>query len=411
VIERSGEESADDDLAALVAAVRSGDTSAATALVERSPGLRDRLNDPLPGLPFDATILQPAVAQQHRDMIDLLIGFGADINGRSHWWAGGFGHLDLAPPELVPFLRDRGAKMTIHAAARLGLIDDVAAMLEGDAALARARGGDGQTPLHVASTVEIATLLLEKGADIDALDTDHESTPAQYLVGEHVDVARYLVSRGCRTDILAAAAIGDIDWVRTHLDDNSAAVGTTVSDEYFPKRDPRAGGTIYIWTLGASATAHLVAHRRGYAQIVALLMERSPAALAFAMACRMGDAERAGEIRAANPGLPHELGQRERQMIVSAADAGDTTGVQLMLASGWPPEARNGAGVTALHWAAWHGNVEMIRDLLAHGAPLDAMDNTHLATPVQWGGHGRENGGREGGDYAAALDLLQQRAS
>ncbi len=73
--------------------------------------------------------------------------------------------------------------------------------------MVHARGGDGQTPLHFASTVEIAEFLLAHGADMDALDVDHESTPAQYMLRvEHVrhyprdrqDVARYLVSRGCR---------------------------------------------------------------------------------------------------------------------------------------------------------------------------------------------------------------------
>ena len=31
-----------------------------------------------------------------------------------------------------------------------------------------------------------------------------------------------------------------------------------VSDEWFPMRDPRAGGTIYIWQLGRNRTAHTV---------------------------------------------------------------------------------------------------------------------------------------------------------
>ena len=51
-----------------------------------------------------------------------------------------------------------------------------------DPQLVHARGGDGQTPLHFASTVEIAEYLLDQGADIDARDVDHVSTPAQYMV-------------------------------------------------------------------------------------------------------------------------------------------------------------------------------------------------------------------------------------
>lgn len=78
-----------------------------------------------------------------------------------------------------------------------------------------ARGGDGQAPLHFAFTVEAAEFLLSNGADINARDVDHESTPAQHMLRvEHKrhyprnrqEVARYLVSRGYRTDILMAAA-------------------------------------------------------------------------------------------------------------------------------------------------------------------------------------------------------------
>src|SRR5205814_7129514 len=121
------------------------------------------------------------------------------------------------------------------------------------------RGGDGQTPLHFASTVEVASFLLENSADIDALDVDHESTPAQYMLRvdqkrhypkDRQQVTRYLVSRGCKTDILMAAALGDTDLVRLHLDSDPACIRMSVSEEWLPKRDVRAGGTIYIWTLG-----------------------------------------------------------------------------------------------------------------------------------------------------------------
>src|SRR6202011_4361245 len=118
----------------------------------------------------------------------------------------------------------------------------------------------GQTPLHFASTVEVAEFLLANGAEIDARDVDHESTPAQYMLRveqkrhyprDRQDVARFLVARGCRTDILMAAALGDADLVRRHLDADPECIRMSVSEEWFPKQDPRAGGTIYISTGGA----------------------------------------------------------------------------------------------------------------------------------------------------------------
>jgi len=118
--------------------------------------------------------------------------------------------------------------------------------------LVHARGGDGQTPLHFASTVEIAEFLLDRGADIDALDVDHESTPAQYMIRDRQDVVRCLVRRGCKTDIFMASALGDADLVRKHLDVDPDCVQMRVSGESFPMINRRSGGTIYQWTLGGA---------------------------------------------------------------------------------------------------------------------------------------------------------------
>src|SRR6202047_94066 len=99
------------------------------------------------------------------------------------------------------------------------------------------------------------------------------------------NVARYLVSRGCRTDILMAAALGDEDLVRQHLDADAECIRISVSEEWVPKQDPRAGGTIYIWKLGANRTAHTVARDFGHEKIFQLLMERTPEDLKLALAC------------------------------------------------------------------------------------------------------------------------------
>ncbi len=114
-------------------------------------------------------------------MIDALLGAGANINARTKWWAGGFGVLDMSSAELTPYLIQRGAYVDIHAAARLGMFDRLKSLVEADAGLVRARGGDGQTPLHFAATTEIAGYLLDHGAEIDVRDIDHESTAAQYM--------------------------------------------------------------------------------------------------------------------------------------------------------------------------------------------------------------------------------------
>ena len=52
-------------------------------------------------------------------------------------------------------------------------------------------------------------LLLDRGAPIDARDEDHLSTPAQWLIGESPEVARFLLERGAKADIFLASALGD----------------------------------------------------------------------------------------------------------------------------------------------------------------------------------------------------------
>lgn len=130
----------------------------------------------------------PLITQVRAGMLDVLLEAGADINARSQWWAGGFGLLDCADRELSLYAIERGAAITVHAAARLRLLEKLKELIAADPQLIHARGGDGQTPLHFASTVEVAEYLLAQGADIDARDVDHESTPAQYMLRERPDL-------------------------------------------------------------------------------------------------------------------------------------------------------------------------------------------------------------------------------
>src|SRR5262245_46861279 len=111
-----------DPAVALQTAILADDTARAAGVLEEFPALRERLNEPLPDYSFGATPLIAAVHRTNREMIDLLLRSGADINGRSHWWAGGFGVLD-DDRGLVDFLIARGARVDAHVAARLGMLD------------------------------------------------------------------------------------------------------------------------------------------------------------------------------------------------------------------------------------------------------------------------------------------------
>jgi ankyrin repeat protein len=398
--------------AALLAAIRTNDTAAVRTVLERTPEVRARINEPLPGLPFDTTPLLGAVGKRNQEMIDVLIGAGADINVKSGWWAGGFGVLDTADPSLVPFLIERGAHIDAPAAAHLGMLDRLKELVSRDPALVHARGGDGQTPLHTAATVEIARYLVDAGADIDARDIDHESTPAQYMLRDRADVARYLVGRGCRTDILMASALGDLALVRRHLDSDPEAIRTSVSDEYFPKQNPRSGGTIYIWVLGAHWTAHVAARSFGHEELLRELVDRSPLELRLTVACELGDEAAVQSLLASHPTLARSLTATDRARLVHAARNNNTAAVRLMLAAGWPVDVRGQHGGTPLHWAAWHGNLDLTRELVRHAAPLDVKDADYNLTPLGWAIYGSKHGWNcKTGDYISTVNALLDAGS
>jgi hypothetical protein len=374
-------------------------------LLARHPEIKPKVNEPFPG---ECGGL-PITSVRSREMLDVLLEAGADLNAKTDWWAGGFGLLHCADAALAHYAIERGAVVDVHAAARLGLIDKLRELVSADPALIHSRGGDGQTPLHFASTVEIAKYLLDHGADIDARDVDHESTPAQYMTKERQEICRYLVERGCKTDILMVAALGDVNLVARHLDADPECIRTRVSDEYFPMVGGKTGGTIYQWTLGWHVSAHQVAKQFGRANVFQLLMERSPADVKVVAAAWLGDEPLVDSLLRADSGLISKLSAADRRQLGHAARNNDLAALRLMLRAGWPVDAKSQHGGTPLHWASWHGNAEMVRLILVHNPPLEQLDKDFQARPLGWAIHGSENGWhRDKGDYATTVEELLQ---
>src|SRR6266576_2866490 len=107
-----------DPLELLKLAFKENDSELVRKLLERFPEIRARINEPVAA--FDS----PAITHvRSREMLDVLLDVGADINAKSRWWAGGFGLLHCAQPEVAAYAIERGAVVDVHAAARLGMID------------------------------------------------------------------------------------------------------------------------------------------------------------------------------------------------------------------------------------------------------------------------------------------------
>jgi ankyrin repeat protein len=389
----------------LVAAVGAGDVTAVHDLFQAHPELVARINEPL--FTFKQTAAH--VAAGNLAMLDLLLENGADLNIKSSWDKGGFGVLENVTPEQAEALIARGARVDVWAAANLGMIERVRALIDADPALVNAKGGDGKRPLHYARTIEIAQLLLERGAEIDALDDDHDSTPAQYLVGDRPDVCAFLIARGARCDLLMAAALGDVALVRQRLDADSAAIGMRVDQNWFPMIDTaQNGGHIYQWTLGFHVSAFDIARKRGHSEVLALLLKRAGPLERLLDALWCGDGPAADAVLAREPDLIERAPERTFGQVADAARNNNGPAVDAMLARGFPVTARSQHGAMPLHWAAFHGNPEMLAGVLAHDPPLEAQDRDYQGTAIGWLIHGALNGwpGISTGRHAECVRLL-----
>lgn len=394
-VEQSG-----DPLALMHKAFKDQDAGRLRQLLNRYPEFKAKINDPIGD--FGSPAITHACTPE---LLDVLLEAGADINAKSNWWAGGFALVHSAKPDLARYAVERGAIVDVHAAARLGMFDKLRELITARPELVHARGGDGQTPLHFASTIDIAEYLLAHGADIDARDVDHESTPAQYMLENRQEIARYLVTRGCTTDILMATALGDEPLTRRHLDQNPECIHMRVSEEFFPMVGGKTGGTIYQWTLGWHVSAHQVAKKLDHEAVFSLLMEHSPLPLKLITACWLGDESLLSSLRSGNV----QFSALEQRQVAHAARNNETKALRLMLGLGLPVTTRGQHNATPLHWAAWHGNAEMVREILRHNPPMEDNQNDFNGTPLRWAIHGSENGWyRETGDYASTVQELLQ---
>lgn len=393
-------------------AVRRGDARSVRALLEQHADVRASVNAPI--FDFDAPALV-FVSDEHPDVVDALLEFGADPNRRSDWWAGGFHPLYGVRGAAAERLLAAGAVPDACAAANLDRADLLADMLVRDPKRVHERGGDGQTPLHFARSREVADLLLAAGADVDARDVDHRSTPAQWMIGDGREsprfaLATYLVERGASADIFLAAALGLSDRVRGMLEADPSLMRLRTSiGEYAAK--PPSAQHIYQWTIGAHRSPLHAAAKFDQLETLAVIGQFASPAERLLIACHRGDAEAARAELSAHPRLVESLGHLERAAMTDEAWASNAPAVKLMLQLGFDPSARSFMtdGGTALHAAAWQGAVDCVAAILDHPAApalLTVRDPTYRATPLGWCCHGSINRRNPRGDYAAVTRML-----
>ncbi len=280
----------------------------------------------------------------------------------------------------------------MHEAARAGLADKVAELLAKDASLVDAKGMDARTPLHCAGTVAVAALLLNHGARIDARDEDHDSTPAQWRIGESPDVARFLLESGAKADIFLAAALGDLALAERLVREDRRCLAHRIgkAPEFPPIGHDGRGGTIYQWTLRFNSYPHQIALLKGHQAMFDFLYAESDMATRLLVDCVLARRIEAEAIANEHPEIVPDLPDVDRELVARYCWETNTNynAVELMLDLGFPvahPERSH--GYTPLHNAAWAGSGDLVDLLIARGHPVDIRDPGYDATPLGYALH------------------------
>jgi ankyrin repeat protein len=165
-----------------------------------------------------------------------------------------------------------------------------------------------------------------------------------------------------------------------------------VDQDWFAMVDTAAnGGHIYQWTLGFHVSAFDVARKRGHTAVVDLLLRRAGPLDRLLDALWCGDDAGADAVLALDPHLVDRAADKASRQVADAARNNNTAAVSAMLCRGFPVTALSQHGGMPLHWAAFHGNSEMLEEVLRHNPPLSAQDRQFHGTPMGWLIHGALN--------------------
>jgi RNA polymerase sigma factor (sigma-70 family) len=246
----------------LIAAMQQHDAAAVGDLLSADPSLANA-STPREFWTGEVHALHFAVDEGNLDVVKTLVENGADVNDITKDMGWGPLHLAIGKPEIAEYLISQGAKVDIFVACSMGDEDKARTLLTEDPSLVQSRGPDGATPLHFAKNVAIVDLLLGLGADIDALDGYHASSPLEWaLSGDNRAVANRLIERGAAIGFLCACALNRTEQVKEMLaSDPSLATMPT------PER--------YLLRPGFTATPLHIASRYGAADCVLALINAS----------------------------------------------------------------------------------------------------------------------------------------
>lgn len=214
----------------MMSAVDKGDADTVRTLLQEDPALLNARGPYRPAGDGEITPLLVAAGFDQKEIALLLLEQGADphvvlANGETALQNAAFNQ----DRELADALVARGVQMDIFATAGLGDAEQVQAFLREKPELVHARDATGATPLHWAGSAEVARVLVDAGADIEATDNQYHNTPVEYA-SHHRDVVQLLISKGAIVRFHMACYIGDVETARRLLQDDPSLAVTPQGD-------------------------------------------------------------------------------------------------------------------------------------------------------------------------------------
>jgi ankyrin repeat protein len=247
-----------DPLARFLRAAADGDLQTVRAELVHEPEIAN-VAGPHPFWGGRPTAVTLAAEWGRIDVLRFLLEYGADPDGgpaEYDRWPPLLCAISKGHPEAARLLIEHGARVDAFAAAALGDAGRMAAILSDDPDAVSRTGPNRATPLHFATAVDVARMLIAAGADPEAVD-QHGMTPlrtAAYAGDRGRAVARFLLAPDGGADIFVAAALDDTDGIRRLLDRD-----TTLLDARDPSVGPasaRGGTALHIAaSLGREAAA------------------------------------------------------------------------------------------------------------------------------------------------------------
>lgn len=307
-------------------------------------------------------------------------------------------HVEAAATKEQPS-DDETIKQFFRLVGRGGLIDDVRNVLDAAPEMANAVGphpfwGGRPQALHVAiegARPDLFDLLLARGADVNGRNDqyDHWSPLMLAINRDRAGMRAELLRRGARIGLIEALMMADDARVEEILD-------TTGLPAVVPN-----GGSILAFARTTRAIDRLLAlgagidtkDRWGSRPIDAMsrLGARGMLLVSHLIArgvsgspkdyARLGDLETLSAMYEKDPAVA-----RLDSVMMGAVDFRHHAVVEWLLAHGANVNTRAEAQSrhTALHSAAWNGDLRMVQMLMAAGADPSLLDEEHQGTPRQW---------------------------